>query len=133
MSQKGKFSLPLFGWILAIVIVIVVITYFDLIYIVQSIRLLESSNGSDTMLIFLKILLFLSALKILSLGLIIKGKRIGVWCLGGVFMSSILIIAADSQGRASFLAFVGLATFLYFKYTVANSENHYSLSISSTQ
>ena len=118
MSQKGKFSLPLFGWILAIVIVIVVITYFDLIYIVQSIRLLESSNGSDTMLIFLKILLFLSALKILSLGLIIKGKRIGVWCLGGVFMSSILIIAADSQGRASFLAFVGLATFLYFKYTV---------------
>jgi hypothetical protein len=125
------FSFPLLGWLLTIVII--VITYFDVLYIIQAIRHLESNNGKESLMIFLKVLLFLSGLKVLSLILIIKGKRIGLWCFGSVLIFSTFIEITESQERAVVLGVTGFVVFYIFRYMIANTNNYRMVSTSSTQ
>lgn len=115
MPDTKKFSLPTWAWFLWLaVLAISYIGYMDISRLAQS-----SSNVSNKD--FYRVLQGISLSQLVALGLIYKGKKIGIWILGGIYLITI-IANYLFWGTVSIITLVaGYATLLAFRFALNKS------------
>lgn len=115
-NRIEKFKLPFWAWILMFLLLISV--YFELIDIVRAIKGIENSEKKGINPIFLNSFFVLPVLKIMGLSFLYKGKKIGLWFLGGTYLVSALF-QYMSTGTFNYLSLiVGYGILLIFRLAI---------------